>query len=84
MAKPMVVDFTVVVRSEASAANVAHAVAQAGYQSKVGGDAAEWLCTCSCSMILTCASVVAAQAQLNSLAAPFGGVTDGWGTFGNV
>ena len=84
MAKSMVVDFTVVAKDEASATSIARAAIDLGYEPKVETDDGEWWCTCSCSMVLTYESVVAAQVQLNTLAAPLGGSTDGWGTFGNV
>jgi hypothetical protein len=34
-------------------------------------------------MLLDYDSVIAAQAELDRVSGPFGGYSDGWGTFGN-
>jgi len=42
-----------------------------------------WDCYCTKAMLPTYDGVVEAQRQLDELSRPFGGRSDGWGTWGN-
>lgn len=86
MSKPMVIDFSVAIPDETSGNHVASATRSAGYDSYVSQDkdSGEWTCYCTKSMIATYVSVVSVQDELDKISHPFGGITDGWGTFGNV
>jgi regulator of RNase E activity RraB len=86
MAKPMFIDFQVAMPTEESANALADRARKLGYRTSVY-DSPEcrlpWTCQCSTRMLATYAGVIAIQAELAALSAPFGGFTDGWGTFGN-
>ena len=43
-----------------------------------------WTCNCKKYMLANYDGVVASQRELDEICGPFGGFTDGWGTFGNV
>jgi len=86
MSQPMEIDFFVAVPDEAAGQAVAAKAASAGYEPELSFDteSREWTCYCSREMIPTHEAVVAAQAELDQLSLEFGGVTDGWGTYGNA
>ncbi len=85
MSKPMDIDFAVAVPDEPSARRVAQVVAGHGYAPKPAYDDEDdaWTVYCTKWMLATYEGVVAAQAELDGLSKPFGGFSDGWGTFGN-
>jgi hypothetical protein len=90
MSRPMLVDFMVAVSSSAAAESIARAARPLGYDAKVvrdtdddGNEEDTWTVYCSKTMLLDYDSVIAAQAELDRVSGPFGGYSDGWGTFGN-
>ena len=86
MSKPMFIDFQVAVPDENSARSLADVARKLGYHAKVydsAGCTLPWTCECSTRMVATYEGVIATQAELASISAPFGGIPDGWGTFGN-
>jgi hypothetical protein len=86
MSRAMNIDFVVAVGSEAAAHAVAKRAAEAEFLTSVRQDeeSRQWVCYCTKTMIPTYDGVVTTQAELDRLAAPYGGCSDGWGTFGNV
>ena len=86
MSKPMLIDFQISVSDEASANAIAQAAAKLGYQTKIYRHEVDdpWTTECSKEMLATHDGVISAQAELDALSKPFGGFSDGWGTFGNV
>jgi regulator of RNase E activity RraB len=86
MSAPMDIDFTVAVPDRQAGLMVAEQASRRGYRTNVeqDTDTAEWTCYCTRSMLATHAGVIAAQRELDKIARPFGGLTDGWGTFGNA
>ena len=86
LSRPMRVDIFIMSHNQASAEDVAAEAQHIGYKCNVDKDDDEdtWTTTCSKAMMLTYDSIIAAQKQLDNLAAPHGARTDGWGTFGNV
>ena len=95
MSKPMIVDYHVAAATEDTAEKIASAAEKLGYEVAIdfddGEDAEEdeeitepWTCTCRRQMLLQYDAVVAAQKQLDEIARPLGGYSDGWGTFGNA
>jgi hypothetical protein len=84
LSKPMAIDFTVAVPDESSGRAVAEAARAAGFETSVSRELGEWTCYCTKSMLATYEGVIQVQEELRRLAAPHGGVPDGWGTFGNV
>ncbi len=85
MSKPMLVDFMIAVPDEKSGTSVSREAREHGYQTKVEQDreSGRWTCYCSKMMILTYEAVILTQDSLDEIARPFGGYSDGWGTFGN-
>ena len=95
MSQPMIVDFHVAAATEETAEQIASAADKLGYETEIdfddGEDAEEdeeitepWTCTCRREMLLQYDAVIAAQKQLDDIARPLGGYSDGWGTFGNA
>ncbi|MEO7111581.1 MAG: ribonuclease E inhibitor RraB [Polyangiaceae bacterium] len=85
MSKPRSIDFAVDVPDRASGDQVAAAATKRGYATAVECDepTQTWTCYCTKQMLPAYDGVVAAQTELDELAKPFGGRSDGWGTFGN-
>lgn len=86
MSKPMLIDFHVAVSNEASANALAVKACRLGYHTRVY-DSPEcrlpWTCQCSTRMVANYEGVIAVQRELSAISAEFGGIPDGWGTFGN-
>ena len=87
LSRPMLVDFQVAVPDEASANGLADVAQGLGYRVSVYGSpkcALPWTCECSTRMPATYESVLVVQTELAEISKPFGGIPDGWGTFGNA
>lgn len=86
LSQPMDVDFAVLVPDEAAADDVAEDAEIAGFAAEVVWDdeAGEWTCYCTKTMVASYESVRETQEELRALAAPHGGVPDGWETAGNA
>jgi hypothetical protein len=86
MSKPMFINFQVAVPDEACANALANVASKLGYRVRVY-DSPEcklpWTCECSTRMLASYEGVVAIQYELGKISAEFGGIPDGWGTFGN-
>src|SRR5262245_27394480 len=86
LSKLLFVNFQVALPNEASAKKLAVVARQLGYRVGVY-DSPEcklpWTCECSTRMVATYESVIAIQSELAEISAQFGGIPDGWGTFGN-
>jgi regulator of RNase E activity RraB len=90
MSRPMEIDFAVAVPSQAAGERVAAEAKRLGFTVKLVPDACEeepdassWSCYCTKTMVPEYDSLLDVQRQLNDIAAPCGGWSDGWGTFGN-
>lgn len=85
MAAPMVIDFPVVLPTEAAAQQFAVLAAAKSYAVQIWqhDDDSDWDVICAIEMVPTYADVVRIQAELSELAEPFGGICDSWGSFGN-
>jgi len=85
MTSAMIIDFTVSAPDERSARAIAALAEKQGFDPSLGdnGGGKPWSVYCSRSMLATHEGVVAAQAQLDALAAGHGGHCEGWATFGN-
>jgi hypothetical protein len=86
MSRAMVIDFSVAVPDERTARRVAEVVETNGFDPSISedDDTGSWSVHCSKTMLATYEGVVAVQVWLNDLLSPYGGVCDGWGTFGNT
>jgi len=91
MAKQMEIDFAVAAPDEAAGRRIADEAGRLGYRVRLvpdadpeEPDATSWSCYCSKTMVPDYEAILAVQRELDDLATPFGGWSDGWGTFGNV
>jgi hypothetical protein len=86
LSKPMSIDFFVAIPDESSGHAVAKAAEAAGFEAEVDQDdeSGEWTCYCTRFMPATYEGVTRIQEELRQIAAPYGGVPDGWETAGNV
>ena len=86
LSRPMFIDFQVAVPDEPAAKALAVAARKLGYRVRIY-DSPEctlpWTCQCSTRMLATYEGVIAIQNELAAISQPFGGIPDGWGTFGN-
>ncbi len=90
---PMDVDFQVAVPDESSAMSVAREAQRLGYSTRIWHDDDErdlepdmslfWTCECTKRLVPDYSAIVAIQEELDRIARPFGGYSDGWGSFGN-
>lgn len=85
LSRPLEMDFFVAVPSESAGNNVAIAAEELGFATSVeqDHDSGEWTCYCSKEFIPTYAVVRRLEEQLDALAKPFGGYSDGFGSYGN-
>ncbi len=86
LSQEMDIDFAVLVADEAAADDVAEDAEAAGFATEVIWDdeAGEWTCYCTRTMVASYEAVREVQEELRALAAPHGGVPDGWETAGNA
>jgi regulator of RNase E activity RraB len=86
LSKPMAVDFQVAVPDEAAANKLAEVAYKLGYRVKIYASpecSLPWTCECSTRMVASYDALIAIQKELATLARPFRGHPDGWGSFGN-
>jgi regulator of RNase E activity RraB len=86
MTKPMLIDFHVAVPNEESANGLATLARRFGYHVQVYESQdcpLPWTCQCSTRILADYNGVIGVQEELATISARFGGVLDGWGTFGN-
>jgi hypothetical protein len=95
MSKSLLIEFPVAVPDEISAADIAKAMLQAGYDARVECDEGEpdydpsvddpnefgpsWTVYASITMIPVYSEIIRIQNTLDLLSRPFGGKSDGWG-----
>lgn len=86
MSRPMVIDYHVAVADFGQGKAIAEKAGRLGYQTRVVQDDGRDAFTvwCSRSMVPGYESILECQRELDAIAAPHGGKTDGWGTHGNV
>lgn len=82
----MLINFHVAIPNQESANAFGIKARKLGYHVRIY-DSPEcrlpWTCECSTRMIADYNSVISVQDELAEISAPFGGIPDGWGTFGN-
>jgi regulator of RNase E activity RraB len=85
MSLPMTVDFPVVLPDLETAQQFAALAAKRGYDTDIAerDSRSTYDVYCTKRMVLNYDSVIKVQLELNKLAGPLGGYSDGWGTFGN-
>ncbi|MFP4356754.1 MAG: ribonuclease E inhibitor RraB [Phycisphaerae bacterium] len=84
--KPMEINFPVICPSQETALDIAAAAMEQDFDVDVWQDeeTSEWICECSLTMVPHYDDLLGIQQALDELARPFGGKSDGWGTFGNA
>ena len=93
---PTWVDFHVAAPTEEAAEKIAAAAKDLGYETSIEFDDGEddeeleeeitepWTCTCRKEIPLQYDGIMGAQSELDEIARPVGGYSDGWGSFGNL
>ena len=86
MSEPMPVDFFVAAPHAEAAASISSLAIRRGYAARADFDeeSNSWTVVCSKRMIPTYDAIVDAQAELDALSQPHSGMSDGWGTLGNL
>lgn len=85
LTKPMEIDYFVAVPSDSAGNQVARMAQEQGFNTKVSQDdkTSEWTCYCTKTFVPEYAEIVKIEQQLDTLAQPFGGYIDGFGSWGN-
>lgn len=85
MSKPMIIEFAVIVPNPKKGKKIARKAARIGYYVELvfEDEEEEGTCYCSKHMVPNYDDIVAAQVELDKLSKPFGGYSDGWGSWGN-
>ena len=85
MARPMDIDFHVTAPDGGAAEAIAAQARAQGFAATATRDdeVGAWTSTCTLRMVPAHDQIIAIQARLDELSRPFGGETEGWGTFGN-
>lgn len=86
LSRPIEMDFFVSVPSAESGEQVAAEARKIGFETSVeqDQDSGEWTCYCTKTILATVNTVFEIEEALDDLAEPFGGYSDGFGTFGNA
>jgi regulator of RNase E activity RraB len=86
LSKPMFINFQVAVPNKSSAEELAVVARKLGYRITIYESpecTLPWTCECSTRMVATYEGVIAVQNDLAEMSEQFGGVPDGWASFGN-
>jgi len=85
MKSPMVIEFQVVLPSEAVAKKFDDSVKQRGFTTAIRkhDNDSNWEVACSKEMLPTHAGILGLQNELSQSAKPLGGYCNTWGSFGN-
>ena len=85
MTAPMSIDFMIAAPDETAGLAIAKQASVLGFQTQVNQDSetGAWTCYCAKTMIPLYETIIHIQDDLDELAKPFGGYSDGWGTLGN-
>jgi regulator of RNase E activity RraB len=86
LSKLMEIDYAVAVPDEEACRKVAQVAEKAGYRAKTWQDeeSCSWTCYCSKTIIASYDNLISDQKLLDELSKPYGGYSDGWGTWGNI
>jgi hypothetical protein len=86
LSKPMEMDFFVAVSSKELGDQVAIKVRNLGFKASVEQDeeTGDWTCYCTKTLLPEYAEVVRIEKELTKIAKPYGGYSDGFGSYGNA
>lgn len=84
LSRAMEIDFFVAVTSEKTGGQVAMKAEKLGFKVSVEKDEEtnEWTCYCTITLIPEYSEVVRIEEELDSIAEPYGGYADGFGSYG--
>jgi Regulator of ribonuclease activity B len=84
--KPMEIDFFVAIPSKEKGDLIALKVRELGFDASVEQDdeTLEWTCYCTKTLIPRYSEIIEIEQQLNSMSKPYGGYSDGFGSYGNA
>jgi len=82
---PMCIDFAVAIPNRASGLGVATVAQDLGFETDLVQDEVtkRWTCYCKKCLIPTYVQIIEIQRLLDEISHPYGGKSDGWGSFGN-
>lgn len=85
LSKPHNIDFFVALTGEEAGKKLQLLVEEQGFQCSLeqDSDTGKWTLYCTKRMTLNYQQLIDTQALLDKLSQPFGGYSDGWGTFGD-
>jgi regulator of RNase E activity RraB len=85
LSKPLDIDFFVAVPSKKTGDQVAIKAEKLGFKVSVEKDeeTGEWTCYCAKTLIPEHSEVVRIEEELDSMAKPYSGYADGFGSYGN-
>ncbi|MEW4455192.1 ribonuclease E inhibitor RraB [Bremerella sp. JC817] len=85
LSQPLEMDFFIAVPSQQSGEQIAEEARKIGFETSVEQDeeSGEWTCYCTKTILASVDTVFDIEETLDDLAEPFGGYSDGFGTFGN-
>jgi regulator of RNase E activity RraB len=86
MSAPMSIEYPVLFGREKEARTFAAVASRLGYGVELyeHEDDPNWDVICTRDMVPDYGEIIRIQEELNAAAKPFGGHSDGWGSFGNV
>ena len=86
LSKPMAMDFFVAVPSKELGDRVAIKVQNLGFKASVEQDeeTGDWTCYCTKTLLPEYVEVVRIEKELTEIAKPYGGYSDGFGSYGNA
>ena len=85
LSMPLEMDFFIVVPSKDIGEQVAALVKALGFNASVEQDdeSGDWTCYCSKTLIPEYSEIVRIEKELDNIAKPLGGFSDGFGSYGN-
>lgn len=85
LSREMKIDFMINVSDETIGIIIAQKMELKGFQVSVEKDetSQRWTCYCTRTMVPSYERLIGIQKMMNEIAKPYGGCSDGWGSFGN-
>ncbi len=85
LSRPLEMDFFIAVPSKDSGEQIAALVKVLGFNTSVEQDdeSGDWTCYCAKTLIPEYSEIVRIEKELDNIAKPLGGFSDGFGSYGN-
>jgi hypothetical protein len=86
LSRPMEIDFNVAVPSEEAAKAVSSRAVPLNFRPSIfhNVETDSWTCNCTKTLVPSYDEIISIQKQLDDVSRPFGGKSDGWGSWGNA